>query len=158
MKETSVKYRCTTCGHIQKVIHLTDDEQRGAVYAGSAAQWCNACQSGKPEPLDPQSDAARLEAHRKRHSMYPNGRPESNVERQLRAALDRIKRAELEVSQALAYVDRIVDRQRVEVTRETYEKRNGPRLRAYTMKDARADARTAAAGIRRAWEILDPRA
>lgn len=41
---------------------------------------------------DPDSNEARLERHRRLHSMWPNGRPETHVERQLRLALDHLER------------------------------------------------------------------
>lgn len=42
--------------------------------------------------IDPDSDAARLERHRKAFSMWPNGRPETHAERRLREALDHLER------------------------------------------------------------------
>jgi hypothetical protein len=41
-------YRCTDCGHIQQVTEVLSD---GHVYAGSGANWCDECESGKPEPI-----------------------------------------------------------------------------------------------------------
>lgn len=41
-------YRCTDCGHIQQVTEVLFD---GSVYAGSGANWCDKCESGKPEPI-----------------------------------------------------------------------------------------------------------
>jgi hypothetical protein len=41
-------YRCTDCGHIQQVTQVLCD---GHVYAGSGANWCDECESGKPEPI-----------------------------------------------------------------------------------------------------------
>ncbi len=42
-------YRCTKprCGHEQLVTEIHTED--GAIYAGSGANWCDKCNTGKPE-------------------------------------------------------------------------------------------------------------
>lgn len=48
--------------------------------------------TARVEPVDPDSDTARLARHRAYHSAWPNGRPETHAERRLREALDHLER------------------------------------------------------------------
>ena len=107
---------------------------------------------------DPDSDTARLERHRDLFRTVPKDHvpPKSAA---IEALEDRLKRAELELSNALIYVDKIRSLQDTEIAYETMQKSGFKRknwMRNYTLADARKDANTAAQGLRRAWEILDP--
>jgi hypothetical protein len=46
---TKALYRCTKprCGHEQLVTEIHTED--GAIYAGSGANWCDKCNTGKPE-------------------------------------------------------------------------------------------------------------
>jgi hypothetical protein len=57
---TTIKalYRCEDCGHEQLVSeHHTED---GSVYAGSGANWCDSCNTGKPHRVDPFARKKRI--------------------------------------------------------------------------------------------------
>lgn len=73
---------------------------------------------------------------------------------------DQLREVTLHVTQALGYIDKIVDTNTTEVTYETMQKAGFNRKenwrRKYSLKDARDDARTAAVQIRAAWDLLDP--
>ena len=60
-KNISIPMRCTSCGHVQQVNGV--EQEDGTRFLGSGANWCDRCQGGKPEPIDPQSDSARLARH-----------------------------------------------------------------------------------------------
>lgn len=110
-------------------------------------------------PSDPNSNEARLAAHRRLHATLPEGHepPKSAA---LEAAEDRLRQAALEVCAAIEYIDRIHTAPRQEVTYATMQKAGFRRAdgwaRKYTLADARSHAECAAMALRRAWEILDP--
>lgn len=50
-KKLAVEMKCGSCGHIQ--IANGFETPDGSRYFGSSANWCNACETGKPEPVKP---------------------------------------------------------------------------------------------------------
>lgn len=114
---------------------------------------------GRTVNEDRDSDEARLAAHRRLFSLVPEEYvpPKSAA---VVALEDRIFAATLELTAALEYVDRIRMEKECEISYETmqrsrFRRKDGWR-RAYTLKDARSNAETAAIRLRNAWEILDP--
>lgn len=114
------------------------------------------CAGGIDKKIDPDSDTARLAAHRKASSIWPNGRPETHDERRIRRGELRLRAAAALVSQALIDVDHIRDAKPVRYA-PTYENefRGSYERRPYTLKDAKPNAAHAARLLRQAWEILD---
>lgn len=109
--------------------------------------------------LDPDSNEARLAAHRRLHAVVPEGHepPKSAA---LEAAEERLRLAALEVADAISYVDSIRTGEVASVSYETMQKANFNRPRGwhrkYNLKDAKSDANCAAMRLRNAWQILDP--
>lgn len=70
-KDITIPMRCTSCGHVQQVNGV--EQEDGTRFLGSGANWCDRCQRGKPEPIDPESDTARLAHHRALHrTVHPD--------------------------------------------------------------------------------------
>lgn len=49
-KQLSVKMKCSSCGHEQVANGF--ETENGSRYFGSSANWCDACERGKPEPIE----------------------------------------------------------------------------------------------------------
>ncbi len=47
--KVTLKMQCEDCGHVQTVKGSGFD---GAYYFGSAYDWCDACDSGLPRPIE----------------------------------------------------------------------------------------------------------
>lgn len=104
-----VTMRCTSCGHVQQVNGV--QQKDGTQYLGSGAVWCDECNDGKPELIDPQSDSARLARHRDLHSpVHPDVAAAAESARA--AALDMFKLAATQRDQAIAHLHALLNQRR----------------------------------------------
>lgn len=103
--------------------------------------------------VDKDSNAYRLEQHRRFHSMTPDlgQHPDVVAGKNLR------KEASFLVAQAVGEIDRIVDTNFTGYSDiPSNPRRNHSDRRPFTLKDARPHAAYAARLLREAWEMLDP--
>jgi len=73
-RPAKLPFKCSDCGHTQLVSVAYGEN--GERYFGSGANWCDSCGDGKPELVDQDTDAARLERHRALHNIVLPPHPE----------------------------------------------------------------------------------
>jgi hypothetical protein len=107
-RPSSVQFKCTSCGHMQMVNVVYGPA--GSRYFGSGANWCDACENGKPEIVDPDSDTARLQRHRDLFRTVP-----ANVSEARRNEAEAIWLLFTQRREAIKHLEAILNTQRTAV-------------------------------------------